>query len=141
MNTPVHEGTRLGLIVATGIWIWIALLDAIAGQPFQTFGMLGGIAIFTPLHYLLNVLYGIVIVTMVRGAEHEPSLIYAVAFGAFMMEFAMSLLTALLSNVGLGTLAWTRIFTGSLVGIAITVILVARHHPLATLLHHAEEER
>lgn len=27
------EGARLGLVVATGIWLWIAGVDVVAGEP------------------------------------------------------------------------------------------------------------
>src|SRR5256886_12326223 len=41
---PRREGVLLGLVVATSIWLWLAVVDAIAGQPFRTFIVLGGIA-------------------------------------------------------------------------------------------------
>ncbi|HKW40465.1 MAG TPA: hypothetical protein VJN39_04385 [Gemmatimonadales bacterium] len=54
----IPGGARLGVIVATAIWVWLALVDLIAGQPFRTFTVLGGIALFTVLHYLVNIAYG-----------------------------------------------------------------------------------
>ena len=45
------EGAALGFIVATGTWLWIALIDATVGAPFHTFVVLGGVAGFTALHY------------------------------------------------------------------------------------------
>jgi len=39
----LREGVILGLVVATSIWLWIAIVDAIAGEPFRTFAVLGGI--------------------------------------------------------------------------------------------------
>ena len=61
-HSSLWEGTRLGLVVATTIWLWLAGIDAVVGQPFRTFAVLGGIAQFTLLHYGLNVAYGIAIV-------------------------------------------------------------------------------
>ena len=43
--------------------------SAIAGQPFQTFTLLGGIVVFTVAHYLLNILYGRVIVSTAHPAK------------------------------------------------------------------------
>ena len=37
-HDSLREGARLGLVVATSIWIWLAVVDAVAGEPFRTFG-------------------------------------------------------------------------------------------------------
>ena len=80
-HDTLREGTRLGLIVATAIWLWLAAVDALVGQPGRTFTVLGGIAGFTALHYLLNVAYGIAVMAAVHASEREPSLIIGLAFG------------------------------------------------------------
>jgi len=135
-----REGVMLGLTVATAIWAWLALVDALAGEPFHTFATLGGITVFTIAHYLLNVTYAVVIVGAVHGAVRTPSLIIALAFGFVMVQFVFAMLSAVLSNLGLGQLAWIRIFGGSLLGGALTLVILARRHPLAAQLRRAEEE-
>ena len=139
-HDSLREGARLGLIVATSIWVWLAVVDAVAGEPFRTFTVLGGIALFTVMHYLLNVAYGVLIVSGIHGAVREPSLVMTVAFGFPIVEFVFALVTVLLSNMGLGELAWVRIFGGSLIGTAIAIVILARRHPLAAELRQAEEE-
>ena len=139
-HDSVREGTLLGLIVATGIWLWIAIVDVIAGQPLHTFALLGGVAGFTILHYLLNLAYGVLVVSAIHGAEREPSLVIAVVFGFLVVEFAFAMLTVLLSNLGLGQLAWVRILGGNLVGVVIALLMLWRGHPLAAELHKAEAE-
>src|SRR5207249_4290291 len=42
-HDSLREGARLGFIVATSIWIWLAVVDAVVGQPFRTFTVLGGL--------------------------------------------------------------------------------------------------
>ncbi|MDQ3949592.1 MAG: hypothetical protein M3282_04530, partial [Gemmatimonadota bacterium] len=106
---------------------------------FRTFTVLGGIASFTVIHYLLNVTYGLAIVSLIHGAVRQPSLLFAVGFGFLMMEFAFAMVTVMLSHV-LGELAWVRIFGGSLIGAAIAIIILSRRHPLAAQLRQAEEE-
>ena len=132
------EGAVLGLIVATSTWVWIAIVDAIAGEPFRTFTVLGGVVAFTITHYLLNVAYGMVIVSGIRGAAQEPSLAIAVAFGVVMAEVAFAMVTVLLSNLGLGEVAWIRIFGGSLIGLTVALAVLSRRHPLAALLRDAD---
>src|SRR5689334_19346720 len=77
-HDSLREGTVLGIVVASGIWTWLAVVDAIAGQPFHTFTMLGGVTAFTIVHYLLNIAYGIAVVSAIHGAVREPSLAIAV---------------------------------------------------------------
>ena len=135
-----NEGARLGAIVATSTWLWLAAVDAIAGQPFHTFSVLGGVVVFTVVHYLLNLAYGKVIVSAVHAAEREPAVMLAVVFGFLMFECAAAMMTVLLSHLGLGDLAWVRIFGGSVLGATIALFVVARDHPLAAQLHRAEVE-
>jgi hypothetical protein len=140
VHDTYREGTRLGLIVATATWLWVALVDAIAGQPFHTFTALGGIVLFTVMHYLLNVTYGVVLLSAVHGAERAPSLVIAALFGLVTLEGAFAMLTNILVEVSLGNAAWIGIFGGSLIGTAIAVMLLSRTHPLAATLRRAEEE-
>lgn len=139
-HDSLREGARLGLVVATSIWLWIAVVDAVVGEPFRTFTVLGGVALFTAMHYLLNLAYGVLIVAGIHGAAREPSLVIAVAFGFPIVEFVFALVTVLLSHLGLGELAWVRIFGGSLIGTAIAIVILARRHPLGPELRQAEED-
>jgi hypothetical protein len=140
-HDTVREGTALGIIVATSIWVWLAVVDAIAGHPFQTFTALGGITLFTVVHYALNIVYGMVIVSAVHGSVREPSLALAVVFGLITLEIAIAMLTVLLSHIGLGELAWVRIFGGSLVGVVTALLVLSRGHPLAARLRDADHRR
>lgn len=140
-ESAVGEGTWLGALVASCIWLWIAAVDAFAGEPFHTFERLGGVAIGTLIHYVLNIIYGIVLVIAVRGSQRAPSLIIAVIFGLVMMEVAFAMFSVILGHTGLGMLAWVRIFGGSLLGLAIAFAILSRRYPLAARLHEAEEER
>lgn len=139
-HSSIREGVQLGLIVATSIWAWLALVDAAAGEPFRTFTVLGGVVPFTILHYLLCLAYGVIAVSAVHRAAREPSLLIAAAFVFFILEFAFAMLTALLAQVGLGELAWVRILGGNLVGAALTFVLLSRKHSLREELRRAEAE-
>jgi hypothetical protein len=136
-HDSMREGAALGLVVATSTWLWVAGVDAIAGDPFRTFTALGGIAAFTVTHYLLNLAYGVVIVSGIHGTEREPSLMMAVVFGCLMIEIAFAFLAAVLSNFGLGDLVWLRIFVGSLIGASVALVFLARRHRLGAQLRAA----
>ena len=137
---PTGEGVLLGVIMATSIWVWVATIDAFAGAPFQTFTVMGGVVLFTSMHFLLNIIYGVVIVSAIRGAARAPSLIIALVFGFVIVQIAFAMVTVLLSNIGLGALAWLRIFAGSLVGGIIAIALLSRRHSLFAQLREAEAE-
>ena len=129
------------MVVATCIWVWIAAVDAIAGEPFVTFSVLGGIAGFTVMHYVLNVVYGVVLMSIVHAAAREPNVIFAVGFGFLMLETAFGFATAAFSSGPLGDLAWVRLFGANVVGALIALRMVTRRHPLLAILHQAERER
>ena len=129
-HQPIREGLLLGIIVATAIWIWIAVVDAVVGEPLRTFTVLGGVARFTVVHSVLCLVYGVVVVAVVHAAEREASLIVGAALAFFLMEFAFVGVSAILSRAGLGQLAWIRILGGNLVGAALTMVILWRRHPL-----------
>lgn len=121
--------------------MWVAAVDAIAGRPFNTFTVLGGVTVFTAIHVVLNILYGLVIVAALRAARRAPSVFIALIFGLVMMQIAFAMLTAILANVGLGPLSWILILGGSLIGTVIAMVVVNRRYSFATHLRLAEEER
>ncbi|HZI22684.1 MAG TPA: hypothetical protein VFD76_09200 [Gemmatimonadales bacterium] len=139
-HSSLREGTRLGLVVATTIWLWLAAVDSVVGQPFHTFAVLGGVALFTGVHYALNWLYAVLIVWAIHGAAREPSLVMGVGFGFVIIEFGFAMLTVLLSHLGLGELAWVRILGGNLVGATVASILLLRTHPLGRQIRAAEAQ-
>jgi hypothetical protein len=128
-------------MIATTTWLWVALVDAVAGRPFHTFSALGGVVIFTAMHYLLNITYGVVLLSAVHGAERAPSLIIAVLFGLVTLEGAFAMFTNILVEASLGAGGWIAIFGGSLIATALAIVLLSRTHPLAGYLRRAEEER
>jgi hypothetical protein len=141
VHETVPEGVRLGLIVATATWLWVAAVDVAAtGRPFHTFTALGGVLIVTVVHYLLNVAYGVALLSAVHGAERMPSLIIGALFGVLLFEVAFAMLTIILAQYVLGEMAWPAVFGGSVIGTAIAAALLARTHPLVAYLRRAEEE-
>jgi hypothetical protein len=136
-----RQALILGSVVATATWLWVALIDAAAGQPFHTFDVLGGIAAFTIVHYGLNIAYALAIVGVARAAAGAPSVIIGAIFVFIILEVGFGMVSALLSQMGLGNRSWILIFGGSLVGAAIALSIVAKPYQLAARLGEAEAER
>ena len=139
-HNTLREGVRLGLIMASATWLWVALVDAISGRPFHTFDALGGIVGFTVMHYLLNVAYAVVILSAIHGAEQAPSLIFALIFGGIILQGGITMMTNLLAEAAIGSVAWIGIFGGNVIATVIAFMLLSRTHPLGTYLRRAEEE-
>ena len=138
-HDTLREGIRLGLVVVTVTWLWLAVVDGIAGEPLHTFTVLGGIGMFTMAHYLFNLMYGVLIVASIHGAAREPGLIGVIVTGWAIVESGFVMVTILLSHAGLGNLAWIRILGGSLIGVALAIVTLMRRHPVLTLWRQARE--
>jgi hypothetical protein len=134
------EGVTLGLLLATSVWAWVALVDLVVGEPFRTFALLGGVVAFTVVHYALCILYGRVLVWAVRAAREQPSAIMGVLVLSLLFQVAFAMLTILLSALGLGDRAWVGIFGGSLVSSAVAFRFLSRRYPLAAMMKAAQEE-
>jgi hypothetical protein len=139
-HSTKREGVRLGLVVGTATLFWVSLVDALAGQPFHTLSALGGALVFTVLHYSLNVLGGLVVLSAVHGAERAPSLILALVFGVVTLEGAFAMMTNVVAAASVGNVAWISVFGGSLIGTGIAIFLLSQSHPLAEYLRRAEAE-
>lgn len=140
VHSTRNEGIRLGLIVGTVTWVWVAVIDAITGRPWHTFSMLGGVLAFTIVHYLLNVTYGMVLLSAIHGAERAPSLIFALIFGGLILEGGFAMVTNIVAVYSVGNVAWAAILGGNLIGTAVAIVLLSRTHPLLRYLRRAEEE-
>ena len=136
-HNAIREGLQLGAVLATSLWIWIAAVDAIAGEAFRTFTVLGGVAPFTVMLYALNLAYGTVIVACIHGLVREPSLIGGLALGFLILEFGFALVTIVFTHAGLGVLAWLRIFGGSIIAAAVALVILMRRHPLLAAIRQA----
>src|SRR2546425_10866059 len=99
VHSSFREGVVLGVIVATAIWLWLAVVDGLARQPLRTFQVLGGVGPFTVLHYLLCLAYGIDVLTVVLGAARAPSLLIFAGFCFFILEFPFVTASGLLANL------------------------------------------
>lgn len=136
-----RQGLILGLLSGTSTWLWVAAVDAMTGRPFHTFTVLGGIAAFTLVHYLLNIAYATAVVAIARGATGNPSLVIGTIFGFIILEVAFAMVSAILAQAGLGLVSWFAIFGGSLISAAILFGLLVPGYELRARLHQAEAER
>jgi hypothetical protein len=137
-HSTLREGIRLGLIVGAATWLWVAAFDVVAGEPFQTAQFLSGIVIFTAIHFVLCLTYGLTVMSAVHASMKEPTVMFAIIFCTILFQAAFVMLTAILANVGIGHLAWGKFLAGNVMAAILTYVLVNRHHSMRELYHAAE---
>lgn len=153
-----HEGIIAGLIPASVIWLWLALLDAIAGRPFETAGLLGGgivsvvlppgaaapewlgVVLFTAIHVLIWVIVGTVVLATVRGDDRVPGVVMWPVVSVVVLQAGFFGWAAMLAQGPLGRHAWPAIIGGEIAGwIALAWYLVHRYPALPQRLKHDAE--
>ncbi len=146
-HRTIREGVLAGVLGATAVAIWFLILDTAAGRPFYTPQMLGsslatffgapgtGNAIplvlgYTLVHFAAFIVVGLIVSSVVNGAEGEPSLLigFAILFVAF--EVAWYGWAAILSrSPRFGNLAWYAVMVGNLVAAGSMGFYLWRAHP------------
>ena len=147
-HSTVREGIYAGLIGATVIVVWFAIIDLTSAHPFHTPDILGTgllsvlgkpammpdtmathVVIYTIFHYLAFALAGIIIAGIVHQSSKTPAILagFLVAFVAF--ELGAIGLTTLLAESALGSLAWYQIFIANLLATAAMFFLMWKRHP------------
>lgn len=147
-HNSIREGVLAGAIGATLIVLWFAILDIVAGRPFNTPSILGAglisvlgkppmmpdtvifhVLIYTVFHYVAFAIVGIILVNIVHQSSRTPAILagFLVAFVAF--QIGAIGLTTLLSESRLGGMAWYQIFIANLLATAGMFWFMWRRHP------------
>ncbi len=140
-HNTLREGVSLGLIIGVATWLWVAVFDVAAAEPFQTFQMLSGVVGFTLIHFLLCVTYGVTIMSAIHASMKEPTIMFGIIFCTILFQAAFVMLTAILVNVGVGDPAWGKFFAGNVMAALLTYVLIERHHSMRSLFHAAEAKQ
>ena len=148
-NRVTREGIAAGLIGATAVAVWFAILDLFQGSFLATPVMLGNslgslflngdmpsqaaaFIGYTLFHYLAFVAAGLGFSWVVNGAEKVPSV--AIGLLGLLAVFEVWWVggTYLLSR-GFGDLTWLQVFIANIIGAGVMSFYLWRQHPnLAT---------
>ena len=147
-HNSVREGVYAGLIGATAIAVWFAIIDVIAGLPFNTPNVLGAgltsilgkppmmpdtmgfhVFIYTVFHYAAFMLVGVVMAKLVHMSARTPAILagFLLVFVAF--ELGAIGLTTLLTESRLGGMAWYQIFIANLLAAGGMFWFMWQRHP------------
>lgn len=144
-NAVAREGISAGLIGATTIAVWFAILDAVQGRMFATPIMLGnslgslflggdppskaGAFIgYTAFHFALFIVVGLVLAWVVNASERTPSAF--IGFAGLFVAFEVGWIgwTTVLAQ-GFGELTWLQVFAANLIGAGSMGWYLWRQHP------------
>jgi hypothetical protein len=140
----LREGIVAGLLGAAVVALWFFGIDAIQGEPLRTPRLLGtallrvadptaGMLVYTALHGLAFIAFGIVGSLLIEGAERQPLLVFAlvILFTAFEIFFFGAVI--IVASWVLDELAGWTIFVGNI--LAATVMLAYYFKGHRTLAH------
>jgi len=147
-HNSIREGVYAGIIGATAIVVWFAVIDILGAYPFHTPDILGAgllsvlgkppmmpdtlafhVIIYTIFHYVAFSLVGILMAKIVHQSRQTPAILagFLVAFVAF--ELGAIGITTLFSETRLGGMAWYQLFLANLLAAALMFWFMWRRHP------------
>jgi hypothetical protein len=145
----LREGVMAGIIGAAVVAVWFFAIDAIHGEPLHTPKILGSailgtsessgaVMVYTILHGVAFIVFGIIGALLMAGAERQPLLIFAlvIVFTAFEVFFFGAIV--IVASWVLDELAGWTIFVGNiLAAAAMLAYYFTSHRTLARRLTQA----
>lgn len=144
-HAPAHEGLRAGAVGATVVWLWFYVSDWLTGTPLHLAAMFGqgmleivgagtgpawqSVVTFTIVHFAYWCLLAVIILSIVHAARANPSVLGLGATLFILAQFLFAGLTAIISNSGMGAVAWPSVWLGNFAGWAAAWWLIVRRHP------------
>jgi hypothetical protein len=138
-GTVLREGVVAGLLGAAAVAIWFFAIDAIQGEPLRTPRLLGtallraddpgaAMLVYTILHGLAFIAFGIVGALLMEGAERQPLLVFAlvILFTAFEIFFFGAVI--IVASWVLDQLAGWTIFVGNILAAAAMLAYYFKSH-------------
>jgi hypothetical protein len=152
-SSAIGDGFEAGAIGAAVVAVWFLIIDAIAGHPFYTPSLLGTaltrgvdyalrneqvsvgmVYAYTGIHFVLFILFGILVATLVVQYERTPvigylfvvaAVVFEVGFLVFILAFAQPLLQGI---------PWWGVLVGNaLAAVAMAAYFRMRHPELRNI--------
>jgi hypothetical protein len=142
----MREGVTVGMLGASAVAVWFLLVDAMAGEPFRTPALLGGVLFhgvtdplrpaitavvvlqYTLVHGAVFLVFGLLVAGLLALADREPRLLIALVMLFCCFEvFAVGAI-AILAEWLFATLAWWTIVTANVLATLMMAGYVFRAH-------------
>ena len=148
-HSTIREGVIAGGLGALAVALWFLLVDGISGRALHTPALLGAIvlrapdpiaaaegpnrlmlaALYTPIHFFLFALFGVLVVFLMHRASKQPSLLMLALILFAVFEGGFTGLVAMLAQTALGDLAWQQVAIGNLIAVIVMGVYMWRRHP------------
>ena len=148
-HSTIREGVIAGGLGALAVALWFLLVDGIAGRALHTPALLGAMvlrtpdpiaasegpnrlmlaALYTPIHFILFALFGVLVVFLMHRAKKQPSLLMLALMLFAIFEGGFTGLVAILEQTALGDLAWYQVAIGNLIAVIVMGWYVWWRHP------------
>ena len=148
-HSTIREGVIAGGLGALAVALWFLLVDGIAGRALHTPALLGAMvlrtpdpiaasegpnrllfaAFYTPIHFMLFALFGMLVMFLMHRATKQPSLLMLALMLFAVFEGGFTGLVAILEHTALGELAWYQVAIGNLIAVIVMGWYVWRRHP------------
>jgi hypothetical protein len=130
--SAIGDGFEAGVIGAVVVALWFLLIDTIAGRPFYTPSLLGRaltegadraiqspevavgmVYAYTGIHFILFILFGILIASLVVQYERTPLIGYLLVVAAVVFELAFLIFILGFAEPLLQELPWWTVLVGN----------------------------
>jgi hypothetical protein len=145
-HSTLREGVIAGFIGASGVALWLLVVDVLEGRPLYTPATLGyglfslfrtapsntftAVAFYTVFHYAAFIAVGMVAVMAIHGARSHPSILALMLMLFACVELGFLGMVALMAETRLGELAWYQVGAANLLATALMGTYLWRTHPM-----------
>lgn len=147
-HSSVREGIIAGVLGATAIAVWFAIVDVVGAHPFYTPNLLGRglisilgkppampdtmmthVLSYTLFHYAAFALVGVIVASVVHQSARTPAILAGFLVLFVMIELGAYGLAALLTESAFGGLAWYQIFIANVLAAGLMGWYMWVRHP------------
>lgn len=146
--SAIGDGFEAGAIGAVIVALWFLVVDTMQGRPFYTPSLLGtaltrGVDVavrntevavgmvyaYTGIHFVLFILFGILVATLVIQYERTPLIGYLLVVAAVVFELAFLIFILAFAEPLLRSIPWWGVLIGNLLAAAGMAAYFFKRHP------------
>jgi hypothetical protein len=147
-STAIGDGFEAGVLGAIVVALWFLLIDSLAGRPFFTPSLLGtaltrGVDValrepsvsvgmvyaYTGIHFVLFILFGILVASLVVQYERTPVIGYLLVVAAVVFELAFLIFILAFAEPLLAGIPWWGVLVGNALAIVAMGLYFRARHP------------
>jgi hypothetical protein len=147
-SSAIGDGFEAGAIGAVVVAVWFLLIDSLSGRPFYTPSLLGTaltrgaeeairsteIAVgmvyaYTGIHFVLFILFGMLVASLVIQYERTPLIGYLLVVAAVVFELGFLIFILAFAEPLLVAIPWWAVLAGNLLAALAMAAYFMKRHP------------